>query len=150
MTDDVLFLSGEQATRLLDADTALTAPGAVHPPARKTHPGRFDDSLVFAHHSRPHTGAVAKSRSANPGNTGNARVPAPATAAEHAGPVVDALGNGLRDADALTAREAATTGRRAVARTGSGDIVRCDSVGLGIQDAAAARAVVRSAEGERG
>jgi ornithine cyclodeaminase len=70
----------------------------------------------------------------------------PATAAEHAGPVVDALRTGLLTdlvglGDVLTGR--------AVARTTPGDIVYYNSVGLGIQDAAAAWAVVRAAKGER-
>jgi alanine dehydrogenase len=70
----------------------------------------------------------------------------PATAAEHAGPVVDALRTGLLTG--LVGLGDVLTGR-AVARTAPGDIVYYNSVGLGIQDAAAAWAVVRAAKGER-
>ncbi|WP_406162158.1 hypothetical protein [Streptomyces canus] len=64
----------------------------------------------------------------------------PVTAAEHAGPVVDALRTGLLTdlvglGDVLTGR--------AMARAAPGDIVHCNSVGLGIQDA------VQAAKGER-
>ena len=71
----------------------------------------------------------------------------PGTAAEHAGPVVHAFGAGLLAEGDLVALGAVLTGR-ATARTGPGDIVYYNSVGLGIQDAAAAWAVVRAAEEE--
>ena len=75
MTDDVLFLSGEQVTRLLDVDAAIASQRAA------------------------------------------------------------CTGLGV------------LTGR-ATARTGADDIVNHNSVGLGIQDAAAAWAMVRAAKGE--
>ncbi|WP_030615170.1 ornithine cyclodeaminase family protein [Streptomyces fulvoviolaceus] len=72
----------------------------------------------------------------------------PATAAGHAGPVVDALATGLLTADDLVALGGVLTGRL-VARAGPADIVYYNSVGLGIQDAAAAWAVVEAAKGEQ-
>ncbi|MEV6174476.1 ornithine cyclodeaminase family protein [Streptomyces sp. NPDC051954] len=68
-----------------------------------------------------------------------------ATAAEHAGPVVDALREGLLTTDDLVPLGAVVTGRR-TARTAPGDIVHYNSVGLGIQDAAAAWAVIHAAK----
>lgn len=79
MTDDVLFLSGEQVTRLLDVDAAIASQraaftalgsGAADLPAKIMHPSRFDDSVVFAYVSRlsADSGAVAKFGSVNPGN----------------------------------------------------------------------------------
>ncbi|WP_210587731.1 ornithine cyclodeaminase family protein [Streptomyces sp. GESEQ-35] len=70
-----------------------------------------------------------------------------ATAAEHAGPVVDALREGLLTVDDLVPLGAVVTGRR-TARTAPGDIVHYNSVGLGIQDAAAAWAVIHAAKEE--
>lgn len=64
----------------------------------------------------------------------------PETAAHHAGPVVAA---GLA-ADDLIPLGGVVTGAR-TARTGPGDIVYYNSVGLGVQDAAAAWAVIRAA-----
>ncbi|MFC8430649.1 ornithine cyclodeaminase family protein [Streptomyces sp. NPDC057253] len=79
MTDDVLFLSGEQVTRLLDVDAAIASQraaftalgsGTADLPAKIMHPSRFDDSVVFAYVSRlsADSGAVAKFGSVNPGN----------------------------------------------------------------------------------
>ncbi|KMS76718.1 hypothetical protein ACM01_02375 [Streptomyces viridochromogenes] len=63
MTDDVLFLSGDQVAHLPDLDAADL-------PGKNTHPSRSDDSVVFAYPSRlsADTGAVAKIGSVNPGN----------------------------------------------------------------------------------
>ncbi|KOU77982.1 ornithine cyclodeaminase [Streptomyces sp. MMG1533] len=72
----------------------------------------------------------------------------PETAAGHAGPVVDALGEGLLTRDDLVSLGEVLTGRR-TARTTPEGIVYYNSVGLGIQDAAAAWAVVEAAKGER-
>ncbi|MFF4545958.1 ornithine cyclodeaminase family protein [Streptomyces sp. NPDC001435] len=72
----------------------------------------------------------------------------PATAAGHAGPVVDALREGLLAPGDLVPLGEVLTGRRA-ARTSSDDIVYYNSVGLGIQDAAAAWAVIRAAKEAR-
>ncbi|MEV6485819.1 ornithine cyclodeaminase family protein [Streptomyces sp. NPDC051576] len=68
----------------------------------------------------------------------------PETAAGHAGPIIDALREGLLTADDLIPLGAVLTGRRR-ARTRPDDIVHYNSVGLGIQDAAAAWAVVDAA-----
>ncbi|MGW2748213.1 ornithine cyclodeaminase family protein [Streptomyces sp. NPDC001450] len=67
------------------------------------------------------------------------------TAAGHAGPVVDALRDGLLTPDALIPLGEVLTGRRD-ARTAPQDIVYYNSTGLGIQDAAAAWAVIRAAK----
>jgi ornithine cyclodeaminase/alanine dehydrogenase-like protein (mu-crystallin family) len=72
----------------------------------------------------------------------------PETAAGHAGPVVTALRAGLLAPDDLIPLGAVLTGRRS-ARTGPDDIVHYNSVGLGIQDAAAAWAVIDAAQKER-
>jgi ornithine cyclodeaminase len=72
----------------------------------------------------------------------------PETAAEHAGPIVDALRDGLFTYDDLIPLGAVLTGRRG-ARTRPDDIVHYNSVGLGIQDAAAAWAVIDAAKKER-
>jgi ornithine cyclodeaminase len=72
----------------------------------------------------------------------------PRTAAGHAGPVVDALRQGLLTRDDLISLGEVLTGRR-TARSGPEDVVYYNSVGLGIQDAAAAWAVVEAAKGER-
>ncbi|MFF2379379.1 ornithine cyclodeaminase family protein [Streptomyces sp. NPDC058108] len=72
----------------------------------------------------------------------------PVTAAEHAGPVVEALARGVLAPDDLIPLGAVLTGGRA-ARTGPDDIVLYNSVGLGIQDAAAAWAVIDAARARR-
>src|SRR5687767_7838179 len=79
MTDDVLFLSGDQVTRLLSWDAAIASQRAafvalgatgVDLPGKIMHPSRFDDSVMSAYLSRlsADTGAVAKIGSVNPGN----------------------------------------------------------------------------------
>ncbi|MEU7336056.1 ornithine cyclodeaminase family protein [Streptomyces sp. NPDC007074] len=72
----------------------------------------------------------------------------PVTAAEHAGPVVEALARGVLTPDDLIPLGGVLTGRR-TARTGPDDIVLYNSVGLGIQDAAAAWAVIDAARARR-
>ncbi|MGW4384123.1 ornithine cyclodeaminase family protein [Kitasatospora sp. NPDC004531] len=68
----------------------------------------------------------------------------PATAAEHAGPVVRALRTGALAASALLPLGGVLSGRLK-ARRSPADIVYYNSVGLGIQDAAAAWAVLDAA-----
>ncbi|MET7699378.1 ornithine cyclodeaminase family protein [Streptomyces sp. NPDC005485] len=68
----------------------------------------------------------------------------PATAAEHAGPVVEALRAGRLSPEQLIPLGEVLTGRRS-ARTHPEDIVFYNSVGLGVQDAAAAWAVIDAA-----
>ncbi|MFE3270250.1 ornithine cyclodeaminase family protein [Streptomyces sp. NPDC059215] len=72
----------------------------------------------------------------------------PVTAAEHAGPVVEALARGVLTPDDLIPLGGVLTGGR-TARTGPDDIVLYNSVGLGIQDAAAAWAVIDAARVRR-
>ncbi|MFE6332249.1 ornithine cyclodeaminase family protein [Streptomyces sp. NPDC057798] len=71
----------------------------------------------------------------------------PETAAHHAGPVMDALAAGALTAQDLIPLGEVLTGTR-TGRGAPGDIVYYNSVGLGIQDAAAAWAVVDAARGE--
>jgi ornithine cyclodeaminase len=71
----------------------------------------------------------------------------PETVREHAGPVVAALRDRLLTPDDLIPLGDVVTGRRA-ARAGSDDIVLYNSVGLGVQDAAAAWAVIDAARGK--
>ncbi|MFI1480233.1 ornithine cyclodeaminase family protein [Streptomyces sp. NPDC020747] len=68
----------------------------------------------------------------------------PETAAEHAGPVVEALRSGTLAPDDLIPLGGVLTGRREGRTTGR-DIVYYNSVGIGIQDAAAAWAVIDAA-----
>ncbi|MEU5342524.1 ornithine cyclodeaminase family protein [Streptomyces sp. NPDC020766] len=68
----------------------------------------------------------------------------PETAAEHAGPVVEALRSGTLAPDDLIPLGGVLTGRRE-GRTTERDIVYYNSVGVGIQDAAAAWAVIDAA-----
>ncbi|MEV0554651.1 ornithine cyclodeaminase family protein [Streptomyces sp. NPDC050597] len=71
----------------------------------------------------------------------------PETAADHAGPIVDALSSGkLTHADLIPLGEV-LTGRRE-GRTAERDIVYYNSVGIGIQDAAAAWAVIDAARAQ--
>ncbi|MEU8861787.1 ornithine cyclodeaminase family protein [Streptomyces umbrinus] len=68
----------------------------------------------------------------------------PETAAEHAGPVVDALRAGTLTRQDLIPLGEVLTGRREGRTTGR-DIVYYNSVGIGVQDAAAAWAVIDAA-----
>ncbi|MEV2230169.1 ornithine cyclodeaminase family protein [Streptomyces phaeochromogenes] len=68
----------------------------------------------------------------------------PGTAAEHAGPVVDALRAGTLTHQDLIPLGEVLTGRREGRTTGR-DIVYYNSVGIGVQDAAAAWAVIDAA-----
>src|SRR5689334_17962907 len=80
MTDDVLYLSRDRVTELLDTDAAIASQraaftalgdGTAELPGKIMHPSRFDDSVVFAYLARlsADTGAVAKFGSVNPANT---------------------------------------------------------------------------------
>ncbi|MFI6282945.1 ornithine cyclodeaminase family protein [Streptomyces sp. NPDC050988] len=71
----------------------------------------------------------------------------PETAAEHAGPIVDALSSGTLTHVDLIALGEVLTGRRE-GRTTERDIVYYNSVGIGIQDAAAAWAVIDAARAQ--
>ncbi|MFF7046787.1 hypothetical protein ACFY94_00165 [Streptomyces griseorubiginosus] len=151
MTDDVLFLSGEQVARLLDVEAAIASQpaaftalgsGAAGPPARIMHPSRFDDSVVLAHVSRlsADSGAAARFGSVDPGNAASG----PPTV--HAGVTVPAPETGrpvaVLDGIAVTTLRTAATSAAAV------EAQPPHLVALGIQEMAAARAVVRAAQGE--
>ncbi|MGX1914166.1 ornithine cyclodeaminase family protein [Streptomyces phaeochromogenes] len=71
----------------------------------------------------------------------------PETAAEHAGPVMDALRAGTLTRQDLIPLGEVLTGRRE-GRTTKRDIVYYNSVGIGIQDAAAAWAVIDAARAQ--
>jgi ornithine cyclodeaminase/alanine dehydrogenase-like protein (mu-crystallin family) len=66
------------------------------------------------------------------------------TAAEHAGPVVEGLASGLIDRADLVSLGEVVAGVKP-GRAGADDIVYYNSVGIGVQDAAAAEAVVEAA-----
>ncbi|MFE7270378.1 ornithine cyclodeaminase family protein [Streptomyces sp. NPDC057623] len=152
MTDDVLFLSGEQVARLLDLDAAIASQRAAFMalgadaadlPGKIMHPSRFDDSVVFAYLSRlsADTGTVAKIGSVNPGNAASGL------------PTVHAV---ITVLDPVTGRLAAVMDGTAVTtlRTAAGSAVAFDALstpdsadlallGSGTQALAHARAVAR-------
>jgi ornithine cyclodeaminase len=66
------------------------------------------------------------------------------TAAEHAGPIVAGLASGLIARDGLVSLGEVIVGLKP-GRTGSSEIVYYNSVGIGVQDAAAAAALVEAA-----
>ncbi|WP_406120060.1 ornithine cyclodeaminase family protein [Streptomyces sp. NBC_00989] len=132
MTDDILFLSGDRVTDLLDADTAIASQraaftalgdGEADLPGKIMYPSRFDDSVVFAYVSRlsADTGAVAKFGSVNPAN---ARAGLPTI---HA--VISALDRSTGQLVAVMDGTAVTT-----LRTAAGSAVAVDA--LAVPDAA--------------
>ncbi|WP_405592658.1 ornithine cyclodeaminase family protein [Streptomyces sp. NBC_01092] len=155
MTDDVLFLTGEQVSRLLDLDAAIasqraafTALGAdaADLPGKIMHPSRFDDSVVFAYVSRlsADTGAVAKIGSVNPGNaaSGLPTVHAVITVLD---PVTGRLA-AVMDGTAITTLRTAAASAVAIdalSTPGSADLAL---LGSGTQALAHARAVARVRE----
>jgi ornithine cyclodeaminase len=68
----------------------------------------------------------------------------PPAALEHAGPVVQALAAGLLRETDLVGLGEVVTGRHP-GRRGPGDLVFYNSLGLGVQDAAAAWAIIKRA-----
>ncbi|MFC8240710.1 ornithine cyclodeaminase family protein [Streptomyces chartreusis] len=155
MTDDVLFLTGEQVSRLLGLDAAIasqraafTALGAdaADLPGKIMHPSRFDDSVVFAYVSRlsADTGAVAKFGSVNPGNaaSGLPTVHAVITVLD---PVTGRLA-AVMDGTAITTLRTAAASAVAVdvlSTPGGADLAL---LGSGTQALAHARAVARVRE----
>ncbi|MFK4104566.1 ornithine cyclodeaminase family protein [Streptomyces sp. NPDC019531] len=152
MTDDVLFLSGEQVTRLLDMDTAIASQraaftalgsGAADLPAKIMHPSRFDDSVVFAYVSRlsADSGAVAKFGSVNPGNTA-AGLPTNHAVVTVLDPVTGRLAAVMDGAAVTTLRTAAASAVAvdALATTDSADLA---VLGSGTQALAHVRAISR-------
>jgi ornithine cyclodeaminase/alanine dehydrogenase-like protein (mu-crystallin family) len=164
MTDDVLFLSRDRVTALLDIDTAIAsqraafgalgAGGASTPdltdppdlpdmPGKIMHPSRFDDSVVFAYVSRlsRDTGAVAKFGSVNPGNAalGLPTVHAVITALD---PVTGEL-VAVMDGTAVTTLRTAAAGAVAFDALSTADSAELALIGSGTQALAHARAVAR-------
>ncbi|TXS51986.1 ornithine cyclodeaminase family protein [Streptomyces sp. uw30] len=155
MTDDVLFLTGEQVSRLLGLDAAIasqraafTALGAdaADLPRKIMHPSRFDDSVVFAYVSRlsADTGAVAKIGSVNPGNaaSGLPTIHAVITVLD---PVTGTLA-AVMDGTAITTLRTAAASAVAIdalSTPGSADLAL---LGSGTQALAHARAVARVRE----
>ncbi|MDH6588426.1 alanine dehydrogenase [Streptomyces sp. SAI-133] len=152
MTDDVLFLSGEQVTRLLDADTAIASQraaftalgaGTADLPAKIMHPSRFDDSVVFGYVSRlsADSGAVAKFGSVNPGNAA-AGLPTIHAVVTVLDPVTGRLAAVLDGAAVTTARTAAASAV-AVDALATPDSTDLAVQGSGTQALAHVRAIAR-------
>ena len=152
MTDDVLFLSGDRVTDLLDADAAIASQRAAFTalgddnadlPGKIMHPSRFDDSVVFAYVSRlsADTGAVAKFGSVNPAN---ARAGLPTI---HA--VISALDRStgqlvaVMDGTAVTTLRTAAGSAVAVDALAAPDADRLAVLGSGTQALAHVRAIAR-------
>jgi ornithine cyclodeaminase len=152
MTDDVLFLSGEQVTRLLDADTAIASQraaftalgsGAADLPAKIMHPSRFDDSVVFAYVSRlsADSGAVAKFGSVNPGNAA-AGLPTIHAVVSVLDPVTGRLA-AVMDGTAVTTLRTAAASAVAVDALATPDSTDLAVLGSGTQARAHVRAISR-------
>lgn len=152
MTDDVLFLSGRQVARLLDADTAIASQheaftalgtGGVDLPGKIMHPSRFDDSVVFAYVSRlsADTGAVAKVGSVNPGNAA-AGLPTVHAVVTVLDPVTGRLA-AVMDGTAVTTLRTAAASAVAVDALAGPDAADLTILGSGTQALAHARAIAR-------
>ncbi|MFF7757402.1 hypothetical protein [Streptomyces griseorubiginosus] len=131
------------ASRLTAGSGAVAKSGSVDPvdaaPARRA-------VHAVATALGPETGRTwARARVPEPGTRRSAAVvvDGPATAARHTGPILDALASA--QPPPLVPPDEVLSGR-AGGRTAPCDIVT--GVGVGIQDEAAARAVVRVAQGE--
>ncbi|MEV0179056.1 ornithine cyclodeaminase family protein [Streptomyces sp. NPDC050625] len=155
MTDDVLFLSGEQVARLLDLDAAIASQRAAFTalgtgdadlPGKIMEPSRFDDSVVFAYLARlsADTGPVAKFGSVNPGNAaaGLPTVHAVVTALD---PVTGRLAAVL-DGTALTTLRTAAGSAVAVDALAVPGVVEPAVLGSGTQALAHVRAIARVRE----
>ncbi|NUP15266.1 MAG: ornithine cyclodeaminase family protein [Streptomyces sp.] len=155
MTDDVLFLSGDQVTGLLGLDAAIasqraafTALGAdaADLPGKIMHPSRFDDSVVFAYVSRlsADTGTVAKIGSVNPGNvaSGLPTIHAVITVLD---PVTGRLA-AVMDGTAITTLRTAAASAVAIDALATADSADLALLGSGTQALAHARAVARVRE----
>lgn len=152
MTDDVLFLSGDQVSRLLSTDAAIASQRAAFTalgsagadlPGKIMHPSRFDDSVMFAYLSRlsADTGAVAKIGSVNPGNAraGLPTVHAVVTALD---PVTGRL-VAVMDGTALTTLRTAAASAVAVDALARPDSTDLAVLGSGVQAVAHVRALSR-------
>lgn len=152
MTDDVLFLSGEQVTRLLDVDRAIASQraaftalgaGTADLPAKIMHPSRFDDSVVFAYVSRlsADSGAVAKFGSVNPGNAA-AGLPTIHAVVSVLDPVTGRL-TAVMDGAAVTTLRTAAASAVAVDALAAPDSADLAVLGSGTQALAHVRAIAR-------
>ncbi|MFI6460886.1 ornithine cyclodeaminase family protein [Streptomyces sp. NPDC050528] len=152
MTDDVLFLSGDRVTHLLDADAAIASQraaftalgdGAADLPGKIMHPSRFDDSVVFAYVSRvsADTGAVAKFGSVNPAN-GRAGLPTIHAVISALDPVTGEL-VAVMDGTAVTTLRTAAGSAVAVDALAVPDADRLAVLGSGTQALAHVRAIAR-------
>ncbi|MFE2881358.1 ornithine cyclodeaminase family protein [Streptomyces sp. NPDC059272] len=152
MTDDVLFLSGDRVTDLLDADAAIASQraaftalgdGTADLPGKIMHPSRFDDSVVFAYVSRlsADTGAVAKFGSVNPANA-RAGLPTIHAVISALDPVTGRL-VAVMDGTAVTTLRTAAGSAVAVDALAAPDATRLAVLGSGTQALAHVRAIVR-------
>lgn len=152
MTDDVLFLSGDRVTRLLDADTAIASQRAAFTalgdeladlPGKIMHPSRFDDSVVFAYLSRlsADTGTVAKFGSVNPANAA-AGLPTIHAVINALDPVTGQL-VAVMDGTAVTTLRTAAGSAVAVDALARADSADLAVLGSGTQALAHTRAIAR-------
>ncbi|MGQ4433179.1 MULTISPECIES: ornithine cyclodeaminase family protein [unclassified Streptomyces] len=152
MTDDVLFLSGDRVTDLLDADAAIASQraaftalgdGTADLPGKIMHPSRFDDSVVFAYVSRlsADTGAVAKFGSVNPANA-RAGLPTIHAVISALDPVTGQL-VAVMDGTAVTTLRTAAGSAVAVDALAVPDATRLAVLGSGTQALAHVRAIAR-------
>ncbi|MEU6350959.1 ornithine cyclodeaminase family protein [Streptomyces sp. NPDC047072] len=152
MTDDVLFLSGEQVGRLLDADTAIAsqraaftalARGEADLAPKIMRPSRFDDSVVFAYVSRlsADSGAVAKFGSVNPGNAA-AGLPTIHAVVTVLDPATGRLA-AVMDGTAVTTLRTAAASAVAVDALATPDSADLAVLGSGTQALAHVRAIAR-------
>ncbi|MFJ3417428.1 ornithine cyclodeaminase family protein [Streptomyces sp. NBC_00252] len=152
MTDDVLFLSGDRVTDLLDADAAIASQraaftalgdGTADLPGKIMHPSRFDDSVVFAYVSRlsADTGAVAKFGSVNPANA-RAGLPTIHAVISALDPVTGQL-VAVMDGTAVTTLRTAAGSAVAVDVLAAPDATRLAVLGSGTQALAHVRAIAR-------
>ncbi|MFF6986710.1 ornithine cyclodeaminase family protein [Streptomyces sp. NPDC010273] len=152
MTDDVLFLSGDRVTDLLDADAAIASQraaftalgdGTADLPGKIMHPSRFDDSVVFAYVSRlsADTGAVAKFGSVNPANA-RAGLPTIHAVISALDPVTGQL-VAVMDGTAVTTLRTAAGSAVAVDALAAPDAGRLAVLGSGTQALAHVRAIAR-------
>lgn len=152
MTDDVLYLSRERVTELLDTDAAIASQraaftalgdGTAELPGKIMHAGRFDDSVVFAYLARlsADTGAVAKFGSVNPANAA-AGLPTVHAVINALDPVTGQLA-AVMDGTAVTTLRTAAASAVALDALATADSAELGLLGSGTQALAHARAVAR-------
>ncbi|MEV0225241.1 ornithine cyclodeaminase family protein [Streptomyces sp. NPDC050704] len=152
MSDDVLYLSRDQVTALLDTDAAIRSQraaftalgdGTAELPGKIMHPSRFDDSVMFAYLARlsADTGAVAKFGSVNPGNAA-AGLPTVHAVINALDPVTGQLA-AVMDGTAVTTLRTAAGSAVAFDALATPDSAELGLIGSGTQALAHARAVAR-------